>query len=353
LGRTSILAATPRHEFPADTDCITGREHVEAYLKPLTQTEWLAGCVLSNQTVLAVGKRGLFKDDSPGDARRSQQPFRLLVREGNHRERVEEADLVLDCTGTYGQHRWLGDGGTPAVGEMAAEPQIAYGLDDVLGDRKNHYVNRNILVVGGGYSAATTVCNLTTLARDAGDTWVIWVTRGSRTQPLKRIAGDPLRERDRLAVKANTLATRAEGNIEFHPNTVIDVIESRGQDRGFHVEAHVGGKPRSWDVERIIANVGYVPDTVLYRELQVHEDFVSQGPVALATALAKHNAGDGLSVPALGANSMRNPEPGFFILGAKSYGRNSNFLLRAGFEQVRDVFALIMGKSDLDLYKKR
>ena len=43
----------------------------------------------------------------------------------------------------------------------------------------------------------------------------------------------------------------------------------------------------------------------------------------------------------------------FYILGAKSYGRNANFLLRNGFEQVREVFTLIMGKAELDLYKKR
>ncbi len=53
-----------------------------------------------------------------------------------------------------------------------------------------------------------------------------------------------------------------------------------------------------------------------------------------------------------GGSLLRNPEPNFYILGAKSYGRNSAFLLRAGFEQVREVFALITGKADLDLYKK-
>ena len=51
--------------------------------------------------------------------------------------------------------------------------------------------------------------------------------------------------------------------------------------------------------------------------------------------------------------SLRNPEANFFILGAKSYGRNSHFLLKTGFEQVREVFTLITGKPDLDLYKKR
>ena len=45
-------------------------------------------------------------------------------------------------------------------------------------------------------------------------------------------------------------------------------------------------------------------------------------------------------------------KPNFFIVGAKSYGRNSHFLLRNGFEQIRDVFRLITGKPELDLYKR-
>jgi hypothetical protein len=71
----------------------------------------------------------------------------------------------------------------------------------------------------------------------------------------------------------------------------------------------------------------------------------------LAAALLKHAGADCLTVPAQGAATLRNPEPNFFILGAKSYGRSSNFLLRNGFEQVREVFTLITGKADLDLYK--
>ena len=70
--------------------------------------------------MLHVGRRGFLKEDDPGDARRGKQPFRLLVRDDKGKESVEEADVVLDCTGTYGQHRWLGDGGIPALGEIAA-----------------------------------------------------------------------------------------------------------------------------------------------------------------------------------------------------------------------------------------
>jgi thioredoxin reductase len=353
LGRAAIEATQPEHDWPADGDCITGREHVTTYLEPLAQTPLLRECLKAGIQVRAVGRQGFLKEEGVGDERRGQQPFRLLLRDSKGSERFEEADVILDCTGTYGQHRWCGDGGIPAAGEAAAEGQIAYTLEDVLGDRQTVYANQTTLVLGAGYSAASTVCDLAKLAEKNPASWIIWAVRRGGTQPLKRIANDPLRERDRLAARANMLATRGEKHVEFHTQTIVDAIELAGPDKGFRVRARSAGKPRTWEVDRIIANVGYAPDTGLYRELQIHECYATQGPMNLAAALAKHAGADCLAVPALGANTLRSPEPNFFILGAKSYGRNSQFLLRNGFEQTRDVFALITGKADLDLYKKR
>jgi hypothetical protein len=349
LGRAALLADKPRRDLPADTDTITGREHVACYLEPLSQAAPLRDCLRPGVQVVQVGRRGLLK----GDMKRDGQPFRLLLRDGKGKETFEEADVVFDCTGTYGQHRWLGEGGIPAAGEAKSEPQIVYDLPDVLGDKKADYAGRSILLVGSGYSAATTACNLAALAEKNPSTWVVWLARGAKSQPLKRLANDPLKDRDRLAARANTLATRGEGNVEFHPQSSVEAVEWLGPDKGFQVTARVGGKAKTWEVERVIGNVGTTPDASLYRELQVHECYASLGPMALAAALLKHAGGDCLSIPAQGPNVLRNPEPNFFVLGAKSYGRNSNFLLRAGFEQVRDAFALVTGKADLDLYKKR
>jgi thioredoxin reductase len=354
LGRAAIRLQDARHTFPGDGDCTTGRDHLAAYLEPLAATEKLRDCLQLGAQVLHIGRRGCLKDDTPGDPQRGRQPLRLLVRTNDHRERIDEADVVLDCTGTYGRHRWLGDGGIPALGEAAAAQHLIYGLEDVGGQHRHHFLGRKILVVGTGYSAATTVCALADLARDNADTWVIWLGRGpSSSQPIRRHVGDPLPERDRLALRANTLATRAEGNVEFHPQSAVEALEWHGHDHGFRVSGRRGGRPYTWHVDRLIANVGSTPDTDLYRELQVHECYASLGPMNLASALLKHAGGDCLQVPAQGAATLRNPEPNFFILGAKSYGRNSNFLLRTGFEQVREVFTLITDKADLDLYKKR
>ena len=347
LGRAAIKSVKPSHEFPADDACITGREHVSAYLMALAET--LQGNIQNDNVVLKIGRRGLLKSDT--DASRAKKPFRLLVRD-KIRERIEEADIILDCTGTYAQHRWLGDGGIPAVGELQAEPQIAYGLEDILGDRKLQYANRTVLVVGAGYSAATTVCNLAQIAEENQSTWTIWLARAVASTPLRRIPNDPLRERDRLAVRANNIATRSDANVEFHPGTLVDAIEFLGQDRGFRVTARTPEKTRTWEVDRIIGNVGYTPDTNLYRELQVHECYASLGPMKLAAALEGAKGQDCTKQTCHGADTLRNPEPNFYVLGAKSYGRSSNFLMRIGFEQVREAFTLVTGNATLDLYKK-
>ena len=350
LGRKAILAEDSTHEFPAEGECITGKQHLTAYLEPLAGTAFLRECLRTDSQVLHVGRRGFLKEDGVGEGRRGQQPFHLLIRDGKGRERLEEADVVLDCTGTYGQHRWMGDGGIPAAGELAAEPRICYGLEDVLGERCGDYAGKTVLLVGAGYSAATTVCNLAQLGEKHPETWVIWLVRGTRSQPIQRITNDPLRERERVAVRANTLATRNEANVEFHKQARIEALEPTA-DKGFRVAVSCAGKPRTWEVERLIANVGYTPDRSLYRELQIHECYATFGPMNLAAALLKHAGADCLTVPAQRAETLANPEPNFYILGAKSYGRNSTFLLRNGFAQIREVFTLITRKHDLDLYQ--
>jgi hypothetical protein len=352
LGRAAIRADSPGHLFPEDGECTTGRRHAEVYLEPLARTHSLQEHIQRETQVLQIGRERLLKGDWPGDAKRANHAFRLLVKAKN-KERIDTADVVLDCSGTYGQHRWMGEGGIPAPGEIACEPQISYALEDIPQERRTFYAGKTVLVIGNGYSAATTVCHLADLAEQHPETWVIWLARTQASQPIQRIQNDPLRERDRLAVRANLLATRTDGNVEFHAPAAVHAVESLGPDRGFRVTAQVGRTARTWEVDRIVANVGYTPDNALYRELQVHECYASLGPMKLAAALLGQGGGDCLQQTTHGPETLANPEPGFFILGAKSYGRNSNFLMRIGFEQVREVFALITGRPDLNLYTER
>lgn len=322
LGRLTLQKERPPVDLPPDTEYLTGREFRETYLLPLAHSSVLKDSVRSQSVVLSVGRTGWRKTD-PTDPRKPLPPFKLLIREGSA-ERFETADVILDCTGTYARPNWVGDGGIPAAGEIAARSHIPYWLEDVKGAKKAAYAGKSIILIGSGYSAASTLCDLAEVALEHQATWVIWLAHGGRTQPLPRIPGDPLKERDRLAAKANSLATRCDGNLEYHAQAQVDEVICHGPDKGFRVAARVGGKATSWEVEKVIANVGYRPDVVLTAELRVHEP----------------------------AGGIQTDEPGYYILGAKSRGRDGGFLLRDGHEQIKKAFASILADPRADLYAK-
>ena len=48
-------------------------------------------------------------------------------------------------------------------------------------------------------------------------------------------------------------------------------------------------------------------------------------------------------MPPHGAAELAHPEPGFYLVGSKSYGRAPTFLMATGYEQVRSVVAEIAG----------
>ena len=241
LGRGALRFDNPKHDLPKDNDIVTGRDYVSAYLEPLAMTGPLIENLKLETQVVQIGRNGLMKTDKDD---RASHPFRLLVREQKGTERIEEADVILDCSGVYGSPRWMGGGGIPAIGESAVRSQIATGLDDVAGADRSKYAGKSVLVVGAGDSAATQVVRLAELAEKQPEMWIVWLARGPRSQPLPRNPGDPLRERDRLAGKANMLATRGEGHVEFHAAAEVTELQSLGPDKGFRVFGARGGQAR-------------------------------------------------------------------------------------------------------------
>lgn len=351
LGIAALQAQDTAWQCPAKDETLTAAELYHRYWLPMAQSDLVAGVLQCGTEVIAVGRQGWLKGDGPGDPERGAMPFQLLLRHADGAESTAVADVVLDCTGTYGNHNWLGRGGIPAPGESVAGSFIDYGLPDVLGADRDRYEGKHTLVVGAGYSAATALTQLAKLTGDANQ--ITWITRGDAAAPIRRIAEDRLADRDELAKRANELATGEYSSVMHHPATALAALQYRVETDDFEVEL-VGGHEGKFVFDRIIANVGYRPDNSIYSELQVHECYASDGPMKLAAQLlsqAGNGSTDCLDQTSCGPESLQNPEPNFYILGSKSYGRGSNFLLSIGMEQIRDVFTLIGEREDLDLYQ--
>lgn len=341
----SILRREMRQELPHSDDLLTGQEFIDAYLRPLSNL--LRDNINSQTNVVSLGKDGLLKHEGLGTSLRQEVPFRLLTQTANV-ECCSFADVVLDCTGTYGNHRWLGPGGLPALGERNNKERIIYQIPDPMNRDRSPFASKRTLVIGAGYSAATTVVALAQLAEVEPGTSFTWFVRTHRSQPIGSISNDVLRYRHELTARANQLAAAPPPFCSFFSSAAVTQI---GHTRSaFAVTAQIGGEEEQFEADNVVALVGYEPDASIYRELQVHECYASFGPMKVAASLLKQSGGDCLQIPASDAETLKNPEPNFFILGAKSYGRNSNFLLQIGFQQIRDVFRIITQNPTLDLY---
>lgn len=323
---------------PSGDRCPTGTELVDQVLRPVSELPDVGPWLRPDSRVIEIGREGLLKSDEIGTAARAAPPFRLLIRDSKGSERIEFADVVLDCTGTYDRPNALGKGGVGAPGEKAAEEHIIRQIPDFDAGSVAHSPSRwaglRILLVGAGHSAQTAAISLAKIVEAEPETRVTWIIRNP-SPTFSAIEDDPLGSRGTLVRTSLALAVgddtpfdvRLGRSIEELATSTDGIVVSLGDDQMVTVDV-------------IISLTGSVGDDRMYRQLHVHECWATSGPMKLASALLSDSSADCLAQESHGADTLRNPEPSFYILGSKSYGRNTTFLLRVGWDQVDEVFSL-------------
>ncbi|MEM7416605.1 MAG: FAD-dependent oxidoreductase [Gemmatimonadota bacterium] len=333
--RARRMCAAHGVELPAGGDCPTGDDLVREMLKPIARLPAIAPHVECGTRVLSVGREGQLKNTEIGTGVRSETPLRLLV-EANGEERIEYATTVLDCTGTWDHPNALGASGIPAPGERAAEGRIERGIPRLAtGDAlREGWSGAHILLVGAGHSAQTAAGLLADFITEVPSSRVTWLMRNPNPA-FESDPDDPLPARRALVERAAALAAGG-GPVHVRSGVAVEGLARSADGLTVHL---TGGE--SLDVDAIVSLTGSVGDASLYRQLQVHECYATSGPMKLAAALLSGGSADCLEQEALGAETLKNPEPNFYILGSKSYGRTNTFLLRVGWEQVDEVLTLL------------
>ena len=315
-----VLGAGP----PPPDALLTGPEMVERVLEPLAGSPALRGRVLTGRRVLAVGRQRLTRRDLPGHPLRAERPFRLLVA-GPEGETTIEAECVLDASGVYDRPAHVGVGGLPARGEQGLADRLVRHLGS-LEARLPELGGRDVLLLGHGHSAAQA---LTMLEQVAPRPRVTWATRSGHRRPCVEIADDPLPERQRITAHANDLAADPPGFLRVERRTGLEALAANG-----HIEATLsGGRGGAFDA--VVGLTGYRPDLSFVSELALEISPVSEGAARLTRALAQ--VADCLSVPEVSDSDLESGEPGFCLVGSKSYGRLPTFLLRTGLAQLERV----------------
>jgi len=312
----------------------TGRELIDAYLEPLASIPAISQRLHTRTRVLSVGRQGA---DKVVTRDRAARPFALTVANGSGPARIELARAVIDASGTWQTPNPLGAAGNPAIGEREHHSRIAFGVPDVLRHDRDAYAGKRVLVVGGGHSAANVLLDLARLAESEPQTHVTWAVRGEN---LARVIGggraDKLAARGKLGLD---LAALMEGKrIELVLGFGAESVQEA--DGGVTVTGTDGRVLGPFD--RIVVATGQRPDLDMTRELRLDLDPWLESPRLLGPMIDPnlHSCG---TVPPHGYRELAHPEPGYFAVGVKSYGRAPTFLMATGYEQVRSVTALLAG----------
>jgi hypothetical protein len=313
----------------------TGGEIVREYLEPLAALPEIAPHLKLGAQVIAVTRLGFDKMKSAG---RDDAPFQLQIEYSDGSEDVVLAKAVIDASGTWESPNPLGSSGVPAIGErkVAAAGAIHYGIPDVLGEYRDYYAGKRVLVVGSGHSAFNALSDLVELARQVPDTTVQWAIR---RQPDSQMYGggenDQLLERGNLGRRVERLVDA--GAVRLATGFRVTKIEQTTD--GLVVWSGERSLP---PVDAIIATTGFRPELGMLTELRLDLDVAVESPSVLAPMIDPniHSCG---TVRPHGAEELKHPERDFYIAGMKSYGRAPTFLMLTGYEQVRSIVAALTG----------
>ncbi|WBQ05123.1 FAD-dependent oxidoreductase [Kribbella sp. CA-293567] len=307
----------------------TGGDLIDLYLAPLTKTPQLSDKIRYSSAVQAVTRVGFDRIRTAG---REDAPF--LVRLADGSELL--ASAVIDAAGTWRRPNVLGGSGIPAHGEDAAGAQIARALPDVLGRDRDRFAGRRTAVVGAGHSAATTLLDLGDLAEQVPGTEIVWVVRGAdQARTYGGGDADELPARGALGSRLQNLVRT--GQVELVSSFRIESVDRTGDGR---LELVAG--ERRVVADTVVNSTGFRPDHAIVGELRLDLDPIMGSTRALAPLIDpnQHSCG---TVPPHGVEELTHPEPGYYAVGAKSYGRAPTFLLATGFEQARSVVAALAG----------
>jgi threonine dehydrogenase-like Zn-dependent dehydrogenase len=323
-------------DAPEPTELPTGRQIVDRYLAPLAALPALSPCIRLSATVTAITRVGLDKVSNKG---RETAPFevRWLDAEGNEQATVVRA--VIDASGTWKRPNPMGIDGLPVLGERSAADAIDYGIPDVLGASRAAFANKTVLVVGSGHSAINVALALLSLQEQEPGTRVLWALRHNRIDKL--LGGglnDQLPERGALGLAARKAIDTGRLQV-LAPFAATRLARGDGK---LAVLGTLNQTPMTLMVDRIVVATGFRPDLDILSELRVAVDPATEAPPALSPLIDPnvHSCG---TVPPHGVVELTQPEPNFFIIGSKSYGRAPTFLMATGFEQARSVVAELAG----------
>lgn len=362
LGMGAVQAQDESWRPPEPDERWTRAEWSDRYLKPLAESDLLADSIRYGSKVTAMARSDWRKHENPrpeeSEDGRGGWDFLLQIDDAAG-SRIEAVDAVIDASGLA---RKLGNaaGGLFAPGERDALHHGA-GRTATLGSKAielHESAGRKTLVIGDGHDALATLETLLAVKAEIPSTEILWATPHDRDRlpdgPLPMSTGLLPRDQATAAIHAAACSGKS---IAWLPGASVARIEriapaSSGKG-GWKVQlaGELFADGRSEHIVDVLHLHGLrIPDWSISSELQLAPCAVCDSLPAFSCRQATRIGG--ATGQPIAAEHLALPEPNFFVIGEKSFGRRSDFRFADGLAQIRSAFALLADRAELDLYAK-
>jgi hypothetical protein len=336
LGHAAIAAQNPDYKRPDPERFFTGREYAEEYLLPLAKTDLLFDDIHFLSPVVDASRVRTHRRDGVLPQERCNDEFRLLVQ-GQHRGPwTARGDCILDCRGHAIEQIGIGPGGGLAIGEQEIESEF---LRHAPGDRKyeaKHLAGKRLGLVGEDVLACQCVEDWLVHFGADPETRLVWMVRPEEYSVSERAS--ELRARIDAMSPRNVLCIQTLG---------VESI-SKNEDGTFRWKLlKEDDSSVELDTDAAMRRTGYRYRS-LGPELHCHADaWVCPNGAVLS--------GEDVTEAEHLINTLQNQlitaEPGYYALRASPIEQGAGAGLPRAFDEIRQVFAMIGGREDLDLYR--
>ena len=344
LGLAALEAQGEAGSLPDSASSISYSEYIEKYVTAVAKSDLLDECIHINSPVVSVSRAHYRKHHPELVSDRAEDAFRLLLNGKVRGEFTQLADVVLDCSGAGRSAAGIGPGGGMAVGQSTLGDFFEIGPRDVNGRDRDHFAGKHTVQFGTGLVAAHNASQFVALAAENPNTRLTWVIPKDEEHAdwLKKVG-----EFDAdLAIATNRILT---GDC-----TGVVHVDAWG------AESVARDAKGAWQVKLLVGEeetADMDADVVLVTELDKPWQFTDGLAIdlcpnqLLTTSGARWLATQSASELVIAPESFITSEPNYYVLGRKSVGGDSRFTLANARQQIQQVFALIGGRADLNVYE--
>jgi len=314
MGHAAIAAQNPEYVRRPASDVFTGRSYAEEYLLPLAKTDLLFDDIHFLSPVVDVSRCRTFVTDAIEKQERCNDEFRILV-DGRHRGPwVSRADVVIDCRGQSQKPSGVAPGGGLAIGESTLRDTF---LLHAPMDRKfeaKSVVGKHVCLVGLSIRACLFATEYLHQFGDDAASRLTWVVRPDRTKDSEAVA-------------------KALHTIEAKEAHNVVVLETLGVEQIHRNEAGTYLMKFLRDDDSIV-------------EMQC--DAIASMTIGRTCSLSSELMAS--STQMVGCPNFVTSEPGYYVLRGGSIEDGAGVGLSESFRNIRELFAILAGRQDLDLY---